>query len=80
MTLLEAFQSRLRGLAAERGMTMYGLAMHSGLARSSLMNLMDGHSKNPSLKTIKILCDGLDVSLAAFFDAPEFNGLEQEIQ
>ena len=30
--------------------------------------------------TLKMLCDGLDITLAEFFDTPEFNTLEQEIK
>jgi hypothetical protein len=30
--------------------------------------------------TIKMICDGLDMTLAEFFSSPEFDGLEQEIK
>ena len=35
---------------------------------------------NPKLNTIKQICDGLDITLAEFFDTDEFNSLEQEIK
>ena len=40
----------------------------------------NGGSKNPGIVTIKMLCDGLDISLQEFFDTEVFKKLEQEIQ
>lgn len=34
---------------------------------------------NPGIVTIKMLCDGLGITLVEFFDTPEFKTLEQEI-
>ena len=42
--------------------------------------MMDPTRRDVSITTIKILCDGLDISLEEFFAGPEFKGLEQEIQ
>ena len=36
--------------------------------------------KNISIILIKKLCDGLDMSLAEFFNSDEFNSLSQEIE
>ena len=47
---------------------------------SSIKNILYGKSKNPKLQTIKIICDGLEITLADFFNTKEFNGLEQEIK
>jgi len=56
------------------------MAETSGLSPSSLKSILYGNSKNPKLITIKILCDGLGMTLAEFFDAKEFNELEQYIK
>lgn len=37
-------------------------------------------AKNASITTIKILCDGLDMSLGEFFSSYEFDDLGQEIK
>ena len=34
----------------------------------------------PKLITIKMICDGLDITLGEFFSIPEFDALEQEIK
>ena len=50
------------------------------LPPSSLKNILYGKSKNPKLLTIKLVCDGLGITLGEFFSTPEFDELEQEIQ
>lgn len=47
---------------------------------SAVKNILYGKSKNPKLLTIKMICDGLDITLAEFFNTDEFNNLEQEIK
>ena len=39
-----------------------------------------GKSQNPKLVTIKMICDGLGITLGEFFSTPEFGVLEQEIK
>ena len=43
-------------------------------------NILYGKSQNPKLITIKMICDGLGITLGDFFSTPEFNSLEQEIK
>ena len=80
MGVCEAIKNRIYELCAERKITINKLATDSGLSRSSLKNILYGKSQNPGVATIKMLCDGLDISLAEFFSAPAFFGLEQEIK
>ena len=44
------------------------------------MYILYGKSQNPKLLTIKLICDGLDITLGQFFSTPEFDGLEQELE
>lgn len=52
----------------------------SGLPPSSVKNILYGRSQNPKLVTIKMICDGLDLTLGEFFSTPEFDSLEQELR
>lgn len=52
----------------------------SALPPSSIKNILYGKSQNPKLLTIKLICDGLDITLGQFFSTPEFDGLEQELE
>ena len=47
---------------------------------ASLKNILYGKSQNPKILTIKLLCDGLGITLGEFFSTPEFDALEQELQ
>lgn len=55
-------------------------ANRSGLTPSTVYSMADPRRREISITTIKKLCDGLEITLAAFFDAPEFAALEQELR
>lgn len=61
-------------------MTINKLANESGVAPSTIKNILYGKSQNPGIVTLKMLCDGLGISLTEFFDTAEFKNLEQEIK
>lgn len=43
-------------------------------------NILYGKSNNPKLMTIKLICDGLGITLGEFFSCDEFDKLEQSIK
>ncbi len=80
MTLTRAIAVRLLDLCSERGITLNKLSTICGMTQSTLNNIVNTGSRNPTVSTVKKVCDGLDITLAAFFDDPLFERLEQEIQ
>lgn len=80
MDTLTAIKNRILQLCGERNISVNKLATICGLSPSSLKSILYGRSQNPKILTIKIICDGLDITLAEFFDTKEFNRLEQEIK
>lgn len=80
MDMIEAVRSRILGICGKRELTINKLATMAGLPPSSLKNILYGKSLNPKLATIKMLCDGLDMTLGEFFSAEEFDQLEQELK
>lgn len=80
MDTIQATKNRILQLCGERNITINRLATICALPPSSVKAILYGRSQNPKLLTIKMLCDGLDITLAEFFDTDEFNSLEQEIQ
>jgi len=74
-----AVRNRILALCGEREITINKLATISALPPSSIKNILYGKSQNPKLITIKMICDGLGITLGEFFSTPEFDGLEQEI-
>lgn len=79
MNTHEAIKKRIAELCQERHMSRYALAHHAGIPKSTIKNIFNGSSKNTGIITIKILCDGLDISLTDFFNTDYFRNLEQEI-
>lgn len=71
-------KSRLFELLEERRLSIHALAIKSGVAPSTIKNILYGKSKNPGIVTIKILCDGLGISLFEFFNTDQFSSYEPE--
>lgn len=80
MDTVSAVRIRILRLCEERKITINKLATLSGLPPSSIKNIFYGKSHNPKLLTIKMICDGLDITLGEFFSTTEFDSLEQEIR
>jgi len=80
MNTYTAVKNRILYLCNEKRMTINNLATLSAIPPSSLKNILYGKSQNPGIVTIKMICDGFGITLAEFFDTPEFNALEQEIK
>lgn len=80
MDTIKAIKNRILQLCGERNITINKLATLSALPPSSLKAILYGRSQNPKMLTIKMICDGLEITLAEFFDTDEFNNLNQEIK
>ena len=80
MTVKEAVVARFMGILKERNMRPNELANLSGITPSTVYSMMDSRRKELSINVIKKLCDGLDMTLGEFFNAPIFDELEQEIR
>lgn len=76
--MIDAIKNRLLQLCGERNITINKLATLSAIPPSSVKAILYGRSKNPKLLTIKMICDGLGITLAEFFDTKEFNELDPE--
>lgn len=80
MTTSKAIAERLLELCKERGITVNRLSTDSAVRQSTVNDIVNGNTKNAGIITIKKLCDGLNISLADFFDTAVFRSLEQEIK
>ena len=74
----EIVKERIEKLCQERGLSRYGLSHQTGVPLSTLMHMMEGEIDNPGIMTIVKICNGLEISLAEFFDTPEFEKLVAE--
>lgn len=80
MCVKDAVVHRLKELCAQNHMAYNALAVASGVTPSTVYSLLDDSRRDVSLVTLKKLCDGLGITLGAFFATPEFDALEQEIR
>jgi transcriptional regulator with XRE-family HTH domain len=64
------FGKMLKELRTARGLSQEEFAMNVGLHRTYISQLERG-LKSPSLRTIKKICDELEVSIAYFIDLIE---------
>ena len=80
MDTLTATRNRILALCGQRNITINKLATLSALPPSSIKNILYGKSQNPKLLTIKMICDGLGITLGEFFSVPEFDTLDQEVK
>ncbi len=80
MKTREAVAQRILDLCQERNLTINGLANISAVPPSTVKNIIYGVSNNPGIVTIKMICDGLEISLDEFFGADVFKNLQQEIE
>ena len=80
MITREAVAARIMELCKEKDITMNGIANLSAIPPSTIKNIIYGASKNPGIVTIKMICDGFNISLHEFFDSELLYDLEQEIK
>ena len=80
MKTQEAISKRIEDLCSKNNITINKLANFAAIPPSTVKNIIYGVSKNPGIVTIKMLCDGLDITLTEFFDDEIFKNLEQEIE
>ena len=80
MNTYTTVKNRIMNLCEEKRITINKLAIESGVAPSTIKNILYGKSQNPGVVTLKMLCDGLGITLTDFFNTKEFENLEQEIR
>lgn len=79
MNIGDAVRLRILELCDQRGLTVNKLSIICGITQSTLNNIISGRNRSATVATVKKICDGLDITIAEFFDAEVFRRLEQEI-
>ncbi len=79
MTAQEAVRNRILQLCGERNITINKLATLAAVPPSSVKNILYGRSRNPKLLTVKLICDGLGITLSEFFDSADFDSLDTDV-
>ncbi len=76
----DAVAKRIVALCGQNGITPNKLCTIAGVTQSTINSIINTGSNNPTVSTIKKICDGLGITLAEFFDDAVFTDLEQEIK
>lgn len=74
--LLTAFATTLRRMRHDADLSQEELAHRAGKS-IRYISLLESCKHQPSLDTIKGICDGLDVKMSTFFEAIEKNDLSK---
>ena len=69
---------RIQQLCAAHGYSINALARKSGIPPTTVKNIIYVNSRNPVIVTIKLICDGLEISLYDFFDSDAFKKFDLE--
>ncbi len=73
MAYSELFAQRIRELCEARNITINKLATLSGIKQSTIDNIIQGTSKNPTAKTLHRIANTFNMTLSEFLDFPELN-------
>lgn len=72
LQLNEAVSLRIDELCKEHKMTQYQLYLASGVPQSTLSTIMNCTYPSMKLRIIYEICEGLNISIAEFFNVPLF--------
>ena len=78
MRLSKAISEKILKICIEKNITPNKLASICCLTQSTVQNLINGKSRNPTLLTIIRICEGLNIDLKDFFDDELFAMIERE--
>lgn len=65
---LADLNTRIKQLCDEKGYNYTTLSQKSGVPLTTLMNIVNGNTKNPGVITVLQLCKGLEITPKDFFD------------
>lgn len=78
METYNEIKNRILYFMEQKSMSIHNLALKSGIAPSTIKNILYGKSKNPGIITIKLICEGFEISLFEFFDTEAFKSIALE--
>ncbi len=78
MKINKAISTKLLNICKNKNISVNKLASISCLTQSTVENLVNCNSKNPKLLTVVRICDGLNISLAEFFNDDIFLEIDRE--
>lgn len=78
MELNVAISNRITCLCRKNDLSPNKLAAICGLRQSTISNILNGNSKNPTIASLKRISEGFNISLSEFFDDPIFDMIDKQ--
>ena len=72
MTLGEAFTIRINELLKQKHISLHKFVKDNSIARSTIVNIMRGNTKSPTLAIVYQVADGFGLSILKFLDDEVF--------
>ena len=72
MKVSKAISNRLREIVKDKNITLYRLELNAGIPHATMMDLMNAKRESCNVKTLIIIIRALGMTVAEFFDSPEF--------
>lgn len=69
----EIIVERIKALCKQRNITIYQLAIMSGVSHSTIDNIINHKTFNPRIKTLHRIATAFSLTLAEFVDFPALN-------
>ena len=79
MTARDAVRQRIINLCNERNITINKLSLTCGVTQSTINNIINSGSNNPTIVTVVKICDGLNITLREFFNDDLFEAIQLDI-
>ncbi len=73
MKLKDSIAKRVQELCDENNLTVHGLSLKTGVANSTLCDIVKANNTSIQIKFIYGICAGLNISLSEFFNSPYFD-------
>ena len=73
MKLKDAIAKRVKELCNENHLTVHGLSLKTGVANSTLVDIVKANNESVQIKFIYGICAGLNISFAEFFSCSYFD-------
>lgn len=73
MEYADIYVNRIRTLCSKRGIAINKLATMSDVKQSTLDNIVNGHTKNPGIRTIHKIALAFNMTLSEFLDFDALN-------
>jgi DNA-binding Xre family transcriptional regulator len=73
----EIIGKRIMDFINERDITIHRLAVKAGIPNTTLVDLINGTTKNARVSTVRAICQALQITVHDFFDFPPYNEVEK---